>query len=793
MVQKARQFKRSHSGCSTRKRSKPTTNIDATAQSLAPTRTKKVVTEGTSTDASPDKAPKAATTARGATPNPNGAADQGPKPPTTIGAAVGVGGDVFEKKDDKKNDEPKEPAKDGVPDMAAELMASAVIRRQREPSIKKKIGEGFYVTQSVADEDDTLNEYPDPEEEKSNDQQADDSPKETGKQQKKRNKTSVGCETPHPSLGRTSLHRASSMATGVHGSLLGRVTVANAVASRVPNFPKLTGVKDKRNINDKTVQAAMCTKLFNFLKSREATFVYSDATIRKPSGKADFKNMFEFLFKQLDDKFSFSLKTLDEEVPKLMTAFGYPFALKKSSLQTAAAHSWPQVLAALDWLVDLVEKTGESEGGIIDDKEHLAFSYYISAYKQSLEDDKKSTSQQEKDPNRFAQLLQTYKVTLFDIEKIEEDMIRCKEGRRDNERAIDELRAEAEKDKEEMQEIEEIINAKRNDVEKLNDYLEHLLVMIPRLEENITGAESAIEQNNEALEKLEAENQEKESKIGEQSMCGDEYRSMIARLKTLKDQKKHALAQLRIEEKDFYEKEPLVMKQANELRNDYSKLLIALRRLSDFLETSEKVDWKRYEYDFSNEEDMNRSSEELQSLVDTLRTQLKEVIVVCVEKASELGRLTDVQKQILREREDHNAKVKLENNISTERTERDNEDVARQMKAQEKKLKMVKSKHETAKNELQQLNERADDAKTKLIDVEKRYNDEKAKLDKMFSDIMAATFESAEKLYKRFNTLMKQRTDIINLGEGFLAANKSELEKLQQTNAEKEQEKEADK
>ncbi|KAI1712263.1 hypothetical protein DdX_09815 [Ditylenchus destructor] len=183
---------RSPSLVRTWKRSKPATNIDATAQSLAPTRTKKVVTEGTSTDASPDKAPKAATTARGATPNANGTVDQGPKPPTTVGTAVGVGGEVIEKKNDKTNDEPKEPAKDGVTDIAAELMASAVIRRQREPSIKKKIGEGFYVTQSVADEDDTLNEYPDPEEEKSNDQQADDSPKETGKQQKKRNKTSIG-------------------------------------------------------------------------------------------------------------------------------------------------------------------------------------------------------------------------------------------------------------------------------------------------------------------------------------------------------------------------------------------------------------------------------------------------------------------------------------------------------------------------------------------------------------------------------------------------------------------------
>ncbi|KAI1702965.1 HEC/Ndc80p family domain-containing protein [Ditylenchus destructor] len=456
--------------------------------------------------------------------------------------------------------------------------------------------------------------------------------------------------TPHPSLGRT---------TGVHGPLSGRVTVANAVASRVPNFPKLTGIKDKRNINDKTVQAAMCTKIFNFLKSHGATFQYSEGTVRKPSGKADFKNMFEFLFKQLDDKFSLSSKAIEEEVPKLMTALGYPFALKKSSLQTlGATHSWPQCLAALDWLVDLVEKAADGgEGGIIDDKEHLAFSYYISAYKKSMGDEKKSASQQEKDSNRFAQLLQTYKVTLFHTEKIDEDMIRCEEGRSKNERAMHELKAEKEKDEQDIQEIEKTIDDKRNDVAKLNDYLEQLLVMIPRLEENILGAESAIEQNTEALEKLEAENQEKESKIGAQKMGGDEFRSMIARLNTLKDQKRHALAQLRIEEKDAYEKEPLLMKQANELRNDYSKFLIALRRLSDVLETSKKIDWSRYEYDFSVEVDTNRSSEELQSLVDTLRTQLKEVIVACVNKASELDGLIDVQKQILREREDDNAKV----------------------------------------------------------------------------------------------------------------------------------------
>jgi hypothetical protein len=49
----------------------------------------------------------------------------------------------------------------------------------------------------------------------------------------------------------------------------------------------------------------------------------------------------------------------DDEIPKMFRDLGYPVPVKTSSIQAVgAAHSWPQLLAALTWLIDLIQVGG---------------------------------------------------------------------------------------------------------------------------------------------------------------------------------------------------------------------------------------------------------------------------------------------------------------------------------------------------------------------------------------------------------------------------------------------------
>lgn len=90
--------------------------------------------------------------------------------------------------------------------------------------------------------------------------------------------------------------------------------------------------------------------------------------------------MIEFLFRQVSPKYR--LIKLEDDVPLFFRTLGYPFQISKSALYAAGSpHSWPNLLAALAWLVDLFnghEKTEEveaqSQGWISD---YLAQSYAL--------------------------------------------------------------------------------------------------------------------------------------------------------------------------------------------------------------------------------------------------------------------------------------------------------------------------------------------------------------------------------------------------------------------------------
>ena len=49
-------------------------------------------------------------------------------------------------------------------------------------------------------------------------------------------------------------------------------------------------------------------------------------------------------------------KKPEEEIPKIFKELGYPFMISKTSMYALGSpHTWPTILAALVWMVDLIK------------------------------------------------------------------------------------------------------------------------------------------------------------------------------------------------------------------------------------------------------------------------------------------------------------------------------------------------------------------------------------------------------------------------------------------------------
>ena len=65
--------------------------------------------------------------------------------------------------------------------------------------------------------------------------------------------------------------------------------------------------------------------------------------------------MFQFLYGHLEPMYKIGAKP-EEEIPRIFKVLGYPFTISKSSMyDIGTPHTWPYLLAALVWLVDLIK------------------------------------------------------------------------------------------------------------------------------------------------------------------------------------------------------------------------------------------------------------------------------------------------------------------------------------------------------------------------------------------------------------------------------------------------------
>jgi kinetochore protein NDC80 len=189
----------------------------------------------------------------------------------------------------------------------------------------------------------------------------------------------LGALSPNTQLanGRASLAPGKQAAAGGGKQLgpnkpagAGRPSVAPRPVERPSNigidrrssaFGKSSTVKqDPRPLNDKNFFSSCIRTIITYASTHAYPYALSPKILTSPTGK-DFTQLAFWLFQRFDP----TLKTfgkVEDEVPLFFKRLNYPFQLSKSALfAVGSPHSWPSVLAALMWLVELLNYDDKAE------------------------------------------------------------------------------------------------------------------------------------------------------------------------------------------------------------------------------------------------------------------------------------------------------------------------------------------------------------------------------------------------------------------------------------------------
>lgn len=114
-----------------------------------------------------------------------------------------------------------------------------------------------------------------------------------------------------------------------------------------------SGKDDPRPIGTGAFTREQCDVLITFLMERQYDRDISLKLLKSPTA-TEFENIFVFLARQFDPSFHIRDKVTND-VPELLKLLKYPVSLSKTALVAVGTqHNWPNCLAALTWMVELL-------------------------------------------------------------------------------------------------------------------------------------------------------------------------------------------------------------------------------------------------------------------------------------------------------------------------------------------------------------------------------------------------------------------------------------------------------
>lgn len=142
-------------------------------------------------------------------------------------------------------------------------------------------------------------------------------------------------------------------------SLAGPVQRRGSAYTTVKAPPGLKN--DPRPLSDKAYQGSCIRTIISFLATHSYEYQITPKVLSSPTTK-DFTNVMLFLVRQIDPNLLKGFGKLEEEVPQLYKRLRYPFAISKSNLTAVGSpHTWPTILAALCWVVELLNYSARAD------------------------------------------------------------------------------------------------------------------------------------------------------------------------------------------------------------------------------------------------------------------------------------------------------------------------------------------------------------------------------------------------------------------------------------------------
>ncbi|XP_014743942.1 PREDICTED: kinetochore protein NDC80 homolog isoform X2 [Sturnus vulgaris] len=326
----------------------------------------------------------------------------------------------------------------------------------------------------------------------------------------------MGLQTPQmkdrTTFGKLSMSKPTSAASERKISCVGnKVSGAGGSRSSQCGVFGTEKIKDPRPLQDKAFIQQCIKKLHEFLVENGYGHNVSMKSLQSPSVK-DFLKIFTFIYRFLCPSYELPDSKFEEEIPKAFKDLGYPFPLSKSSMCTVGApHTWPQIVAALVWLIDCVKLYnairenaapfdarqswgGETDDGIV--HYELFMDYCVKCYDLFMQG---RDTFEELDAEVQSKLKDLFNIDQFQMESLAAENKRLQEE-------IARLEKEKESEPDRRVTVRNVKSSLQADVQKYQAYLASLESHVAILDQKLGSLNDEVETAEMEVEAMKQEN-----------------------------------------------------------------------------------------------------------------------------------------------------------------------------------------------------------------------------------------------------------------------------------------------
>ncbi|XP_069801479.1 kinetochore protein NDC80 homolog [Dendropsophus ebraccatus] len=367
----------------------------------------------------------------------------------------------------------------------------------------------------------------------------------------------MGLHTPQakerPGLGKLSMSKPPSGTSERKTSFFGGR--ASGTRNSYGAFGPSEKIKDPRPLHDKSYIQQCIRQLYEFLNENGYSQTLTMKSLQGPSAK-DFLKIFAFIYSFICPNYEIPDSKFEEEIPRVFKVLGYPFVLSKSSMYTVGApHTWPQIVAALVWLIDCVKMSSvlkidnlvfkdpqaskQSEDGI--EFNQLFLDYTAKCYEQFMEG---RDTFDEFDCDISSKLKDAYGVEESQVESLQAESRRLMEE-------IERLEKDKEREPDRLASMRKLKASLQADTQKYQNYL-------TEMESHSTLLDQRVSSLSEELEAAEMES--------------EAVKQENARLKNILDNQKYSVADIERIKHEENELQETITKLSKELDEEKQHL-----------------------------------------------------------------------------------------------------------------------------------------------------------------------------------------------------------------------------